>query len=156
MLLHLSSETRESCEIELLSTSWQTKQLFTTLPTEGRTSSVTATTQPCQSLISSLTVGNKTNHGVQIKRAMEPWMEDKGGTGALRDWLRVFFFLGGGGLRQFLVSLLLPLDKLSGTPDFRQWRLAKCAVRSHVVKTRIRLFCSGGSYQWHAVRLTPP
>ena len=42
----------DSCEIELLSTSWQTKQLSTLLPTEGQTDSVTATTHPCHSLIS--------------------------------------------------------------------------------------------------------
>lgn len=54
---------RQSCEIELLSTSRQTKQLQTLLPKEGKTSTVTVATNPCQSLISSLTGGKKGNLG---------------------------------------------------------------------------------------------
>lgn len=57
------SNLRQSCEIELLSTSRQTKQLSTLLPTEGKTSTVTAATNRCQSLISSVTVGKKRNLG---------------------------------------------------------------------------------------------
>lgn len=55
------SHLRPSCEIELLNTSWQTKQRSTSLPTDWGTGAVTVTTHPCQSLISSVTAGEETN-----------------------------------------------------------------------------------------------
>lgn len=102
------SPLRRSCEVELLSTSRQTKQLYTLLPTEGRTSAITATTHPCQNLISLLTVGKKANlRRLKLKKkALEQ-------LNAPVRWKLSTHCMNGHGsvLWQFLVFLLLLVDK---------------------------------------------